>query len=81
MKLCCFCPAILTLTCKPALAERETALAFALPESLPALPPAYNNKRTPFAIKLHFIFHSYCVITTPTIQCTYLHYKTMYTVN
>lgn len=33
-------PAILTLTCKPALAERETAFAFALPESLPALPPA-----------------------------------------
>lgn len=29
-----------TLTCNPALAERETAFAFALPESLPALPPA-----------------------------------------
>lgn len=28
------------ITCNPALAERETALAFALPESLPALPPA-----------------------------------------
>lgn len=27
-------------TCKPARAERETAFAFAFPESLPALPPA-----------------------------------------
>lgn len=28
------------LTCRPALAERDTAFAFALPESLPAFPPA-----------------------------------------
>lgn len=35
------------LTCKPALAERETAFAFALPESLPAFPPAcYDTKIT-----------------------------------
>lgn len=32
-------------TCKPALAERETAFAFALPESLPALPPAYSQRK------------------------------------
>lgn len=32
------------LTCSPALADRETALAFAFPESLPALPPAFKNK-------------------------------------
>lgn len=32
------------LTCSPALADRETALAFAFPESLPALPPALKNK-------------------------------------
>lgn len=31
-----------TRTCNPARADRETAFAFALPESLPALPPAYN---------------------------------------
>ena len=28
------------ITCKPARAERETALALAFPESFPALPPA-----------------------------------------
>lgn len=28
------------LTCRPARAERETAFAFAFPESFPALPPA-----------------------------------------
>lgn len=33
------------LTCRPALAERETAFAFALPESLPALPPACFGRR------------------------------------
>ena len=27
-------------TCNPARADRDTALAFAFPESLPALPPA-----------------------------------------
>lgn len=32
------------ITCKPALAERETALALAFPESLPALPPAYDGQ-------------------------------------
>lgn len=31
------------LTCSPARAERETALAFAFPESLPAFPPAYTG--------------------------------------
>jgi len=31
---------IMIHTCKPALAERDTAFAFAFPESLPALPPA-----------------------------------------
>lgn len=30
----------LRLTCSPARAEREIAFVFALPESLPALPPA-----------------------------------------
>lgn len=29
-----------SLTCNPALAERDTDVALALPESLPALPPA-----------------------------------------
>lgn len=33
---------ILTGNCRPARAERETAFAFDLPESLPALPPAYS---------------------------------------
>lgn len=33
------------LTCRPALAERETAFAFALPESLPALPPACSDTK------------------------------------
>lgn len=33
------------LTCKPALAERETAFAFALPESLPAFPPACSETK------------------------------------
>lgn len=33
------------LTWRPARAERETAFALALPESLPALPPAYNEQK------------------------------------
>lgn len=36
---------VASLTCKPALAERETAFAFALPESLPALPPACSDTK------------------------------------
>lgn len=33
----------LSFTCSPARADRETAFALALPESLPALPPALNK--------------------------------------
>jgi hypothetical protein len=34
-------------TCRPARAERETAFAFAFPESFPAFPPAFvENKQT-----------------------------------
>jgi len=32
------------LTCNPARADLETALALDFPESLPALPPAYDGK-------------------------------------
>jgi hypothetical protein len=32
---------IATFTCNPARAERDTAFAFAFPESLPAFPPAF----------------------------------------
>lgn len=32
-------------TCNPARADRDTAFAFAFPESLPALPPAYRPKK------------------------------------
>lgn len=35
-----------SLTWRPARAERETAFALALPESLPALPPACRGKNT-----------------------------------
>jgi len=42
-----------TGNCNPARAERETALALAFPESLPALPPAYKNGQKPH-LKLSF---------------------------
>ena len=39
-------------TCNPALADLETALALALPESLPALPPAYMKKTIENTLKI-----------------------------
>ena len=35
----------ISLTCNPALADLDTAFAFAFPESLPALPPAWNTQK------------------------------------
>lgn len=50
------------LTCNPARADLETALAFDFPESLPALPPAYKREKNTITNKYKAGFYRQLIV-------------------